>query len=76
MSERKDPILDGVLPGEEILPFHYPIHGDYFYVCDGEVHRCPFFGEDCIIANWKQSDGFKEIRNCDAAARNLLPYLV
>jgi hypothetical protein len=64
-------IFDGVVEDEEILPDNYPIHWDYCYVCDNEVHLSPF-GGGSVVRDWKRSDGFKEIRRCNMVARNIL----
>lgn len=69
----KTKIIDGVLDGEDILPNDYPIHWDYCYVCDGKVRVSPF-GGGSTVADWKRSDGFKEIRRCDLFARNLMEF--
>jgi hypothetical protein len=66
----KNIILKGILEGEDILPDEYPIHYDYFYVCDGEVEVSPF-GGGSVVRDWKQCDGFKEIRRCNLEARNI-----
>lgn len=58
---------------EEVLPDNYPVHPDYFYVCDGEVRRSPVSG---YVADLKQEMGCSEVRNCDLASRGLLGYIV
>lgn len=67
----KNLILEGVMEDEYILPDDYPIHYDYLYVCDGKVKLSPF-GGGSVVRDWKRSDGFKEIRRCNMAIRNIL----
>lgn len=61
-------ILDGILPGEEILPDDYPVHWDYFYVCDAKVRVSPI-GGGSTVRHLKTALGITEVRSCDMAAR-------
>lgn len=55
---------------EPILADDYPIYADYCYVADGKVVRSDW--HDITVARFKLLLGAKEIRRCDALAREML----
>jgi len=63
-------ILTGIMSSERVLEEDYPVHWDYLYVADGQVIRSDF-GNGATVRDLKRDGGYKEIRNCDIAARNL-----
>lgn len=62
----------GVVEDEKILPDDYPVYAGYLYVCDEKVMEANVSG---TVATLKQ-DGYKEIRNCNIAVRNLWKYAI
>lgn len=64
---------------EKILPDEYPVHGNYLYVCDGEVVRSDIMNR--TVKDLKADlRGYyklaaKEIKNCDFINRRKLAQL-
>ena len=54
---------------ERVLPDDYPIYGDYWYLFDGAPRRSDW--HDVTVGYLKARGFAKEIRRCDAVARNL-----
>lgn len=71
MSEIKDGGVDGL--NEHELPDEYPIYGGYLYVADGKVYRAEF---NTIVTHLKATTGFKSLKSCDIAGRNLWSQMV
>jgi hypothetical protein len=67
---RSTRLLDGVLPGENVLPDDYPVHWEYLYVCDARVRVSPIGGGG-TVADLKRELNAREVRSCDIAARHL-----
>jgi hypothetical protein len=57
-------------PDETILPDDYPVYAGYWYLFDGHPARSNF--NEITVKALKRYSGAKEIRRCDAVARNLL----
>lgn len=55
---------------EPILPDDYPIYGNYLYVADGKVVMSDY--HDITAKQFKEINGFTELRRCDIFGRRKL----